>query len=197
MKRFKDLSERDRRALRVLAVALGLALLWQLGRTLPASGQAGTETSLETLEQRYLLARQLAARQPAREREARQVARAVAQMEGGLLNSTSQELAQAEVRTAMSGFLERAGIELEGSSFATPETAGLYDAVPLGVEFRCEMDQFVDLLTSLANAETLLAPRKVELRSNGPEASSIRVRLTVEGYLRKSAEDRPDAEAMP
>lgn len=197
MKRFKDLSERDRRALRVLAVALGLALLWQLGRTLPESGQAGTETSLETLEQRYLLARQLAARQPAREREARQVARAVAQMEGGLLNSTSPELAQAEVRTAMSGFLERAGIELEGSSFAAPETAGLYDAVPLGVEFRCEMDQFVDLLASLANAETLLAPRKVELRSNGPEASSIRVRLTVEGYLRKSVEDRPDAEAMP
>ena len=197
MNRFRSLSERDRRALRVLAVAMALALLWQLGRTLPASGQAGTETNLETLEQRYLLARQLAARHPAREREARQVARAVAQLESGLLKSASPELAQAEVRTAMSGLLERAGIELEGSSFAAPKTAGPYDAVPLGVEFRCEMDQFVDLLASLANAETLLAPRKFELRSNGPEASSIRVRLTVEGYLRKSAEDRPDAEYMP
>ena len=197
MNRFKNLSERDRRALRVLAVALALALLWQLGRTLPASRQAGAETGLETLEQRYLLARQLAARQPAREREARQVARAVAQMESGLLKSASPELAQAEVRTAMSGLLERAGIELEGSSFAAPETAGLYDAVPLGVEFRCEMEQFVDLLASLANADALLAPRKVELRSDGSGANSIRVRLTVEGYLRKGAEDRPVTEATP
>ena len=198
MSGFKDLSERDRRALRVLAVALALALLWQLGRMLPASGQASAETNLETLEQRYLLARQLAARQPARERESRQVARAVAQMESGLLKSASPELAQAEVRTAMSGFLEQAGIELEGSSFAAPETSGLYDAVPLGVEFRCEMQQFVGLLASLANAETILAPRKVELRSDGSEANSIRVRLTVEGYLRKSTADRSaNAETMP
>ena len=197
MNGFKNLSERDRRALRVLAVALALALLWLLGGTLPASKQAAAEASLETLEQRYLLARQLAARQPTRERESRQMTRAMAQLENGLLQSASPALAQAEVRSAMTGMLERAGIELEGSSFAPPETAGPYDAVSLGVEFRCEMEQFVDLLASLANAETLLAPRHVELRPDGSEANSIRVRLTVEGYLRKSAGNRSDAEALP
>lgn len=197
MNGFKNLSERDRRALRVLAVAFALALLWQFVGTLPTSKQPSAEASLETLEQRYLLARQIAARQPARERASRQTARAMAQLESGLLQSASPALAQAEVRTAMSGFLERAGIELEGSNFAPPDTAGPYGAVSLGVEFRCEMEQFVGLLASLANAETILAPRKVELRSNGPEASSIRVRLTVEGYLRKSANDRSSAEAMP
>lgn len=197
MNGFKNLSERDRRALRVLAVALGLALLWQFAGTVPTSQQDSADPSLETLEQRYLLARQLAARQPARERESRQTARAMAQLESGLLGSASPALAQAEVRTAMSGLLERAGIELEGSSFAPPDTTGPYDAVSLGVEFRCEMEQFVGLLASLANSETILAPRKVELRSNGPDANSIRVSLTVEGYLRKSASDRSDAEAMP
>ncbi len=197
MSGFKNLSERDKRALRVLAVVLALALLWLLGGTLPASRQAAAEASLETLEQRYLLARQVAARQPARERESRQVTRAMAQLESGLLQSPSPALAQAEVRTAMSGFLERAGIELERSSFAPPETAGPYDAVSLGVEFRCEMEQFVDLLATLANAETLLAPRNVELRPDGSGANSIRVRLTVEGYLRKSTENRFDAEALP
>lgn len=197
MNGFKSLSERDRRALLVLAVALALALVWLLGGAVPVSRQAAAEASLESLEQRYLLARQLAARQPARERASRQITRAVEQLESGLLQSASPALAQAEVRTAMTGLLERAGIELDASSFAPPETDGPYDAVSLGVEFRCGVEQFVGLLASLANAETLLAPRKVELRSDGPEAHSIRVRLTVEGYLRKSAENRPDTEAVP
>lgn len=197
MSRFRDLAERDKRALRVLAVALALAVLWQAGRTLPGPELAATETSLETLEQRYLLARQLAARQPAREREARQEARDLARLESGLLKSASPGLAQAEVRAAMSTLLEQAGIELEGSSFAPPETAGMYDAVPLGVAFTCRMEQFVALLASLANAETILAPREVELRSDRPESGSVRVRLTVEGYLRTSGRDGSNAGAMP
>lgn len=197
MSGFKDLAERDKRALRVLAVALALAVLWQMGRSLPRPGLAATETSLETLEQRYLLARQLAAQRPAREREARQVARAVAQLETGLLKSASPALAQAEVRTAMSDLLKQAGIELEGSSFAQPETAGMYGAVPLGVEFTCGMDQLVALLASLATAETILAPRDLELRADHPETGSVRVRFTVEGYLRTSGRAGSDAGAMP
>ena len=197
MSGFKDLAERDKRALRVLAVALALAILWQMGRSFTGLGGLATEAILESLEQRYTLAQQLAARQPAREREARQRARALARLETGLLKSASPALAQAELRTAMSDLLEQAGIELEGSSFAPPETSGMYGAVPLGVEFTCGMDQLVALLASLATAETILAPRDLELRADHPETGSVRVRLTVEGYLETSGRDGSDVGAMP
>ena len=179
----EGLNERDKRALRVLAAAVGLAAAWQIGAIVPAISRGLAEPSIEALEQRYLLARERFQRQPARQRETQQLAQSVEQLENRLLRSSTAALAQAEIRTLVSELLRAEGIDLERSSFESTGSDSPYIAIPLGLEFTCSIDQFVGFMVALSNAPPILATRNLEIAAASPEAKSIRVQLTVEGYL--------------
>lgn len=187
----KGLSERDKRALRVLAAAVALVAAWQIGAVVPATSRGSTEPSIEALEQRYLLARERFARQPAKRREARQLAQSVERLENRLLRSSTPALAQAEIRTLVSELLHSEGIDLERSSFEAAGSDAPYVAIPLGLEFTCSIEQFIGFMVALSNAPPILATRDLEIAAARPEAKSIRVQLTVEGYLA----ERPAASA--
>ena len=176
------LSHRDKRALKVLAIALAIAATWLGGSAL--SARAVPEARIETLEQRYLLARERAARQPALERDARAVRRALGILEARLLSSETPALGQAELRSAVGEFLGSAGIEGATSVFGPlASREGRYVRIPLDLEFACQPAQFVRLMVALANAGPILATRAVEISLAGVAAGFIRVRMTVEGYL--------------
>ena len=179
----KGLVERDRRALRVLAVAVAVAAAWQICAILPTKGWSATQSSIEALEQRYLLARERVERQPAQRREAQHLARSLERLENRLLRSSTPALAQAEIRTLVSQLLRSEGIELEQSSFEPARSDAPYIAIPLGLEFTCAIGQFTDFMVALSNARPILATRDLEIGVARPEAKSIRVQLTVEGYL--------------
>ena len=184
------LSARDKRALKALAIAIGVAAIW-LGHDATKKGSPPA-ASIEALEQRYMLAREKAARQPGRERDARTLVRALQILESRLLAAESPSLAQAEIRSISTKLLSDAGIGSPVSAFGSAGSGtDSYIGIPLDLEFVCRTDQLVSFLAGLAGAGPILATRDVRVSVESAEAKTIRVQLTVEGYLRSDGTEPP------
>ncbi len=178
------LVERDRRALKLLALVLAVAALWQWWDELPIPGGRTEQASIEALEQRYLLARERARRLPLRERDLRFLEQSLDGLETRLLSSATSALAQAEMRSLVTGLLRAEGIVPQQTSFGRVASSGdAYVGIPLALDFVCASEQFVSFLASLANAPAILATRNLEISLSHPQIKALRVRLTVEGYL--------------
>ena len=184
------LSARDKRALKALAIAIGVAAIW-LGHDATTTSSPPT-ASIEALEQRYMLAREKAARLPGRERDARTLVRALQVLESRLLAAESPSLAQAEIRSISTKLLSEAGIGSPASAFGSAgSSTDSYIGIPLDLEFVCRTDQFVSFMAGLAGAGPILATRDVRISVESAEAKTIRVQLTVEGYLRSDGTEPP------
>lgn len=178
-----DLAPRDRRALKVLGIALAIAGLWLGQGTLRGLGSSGT--SLESLEQRYLLAKQASALRPVEADYAAELRRAIGTVESRMLRSATPALAQAEIRSLVTGLLRAEGVDAPRSEFGrAPGGDGHYEGVALDLEFTCRIEQLVDFMAAMANAEPILATRTVEITSPGSASGQVQVRLSLEGYLR-------------
>jgi hypothetical protein len=55
--------------------------------------------------------------------------------------------------------------------------------VPLVIDFDCDITRFVNLLADVANAPELLSTREIKVSSSNQKTKSVRVELTVSGYL--------------
>ena len=179
-----NLSNRDKRALRILGICALVAAGLGLGpHVLAPSHSPGI--SIETLEQRYLLARETAERQPRLERDARAAARALQVLERRLLRSETPSLAQAEIRTMTTQLLRSEGVSDHRSTFGSPATdEGPYLGIPIDLEFACRTEQLVRIMASLANAGPILATRSLRISVDRAEGRRLGVRLSVEGYLK-------------
>ncbi len=188
-----DLSDRDKRALKALGIALTAAAIWLGHDAISASSTPGA--SIEALEQRYLLALAKAERQPGLERDARSLARSLQILEHRLLSAESPSLAQAEIRSLSTTLLGDAGISSPVSEFGSVGIDGdSYVGIPLDLEFACQTDQFVSFMAGLANARPILATRSVRISVDSAATKTIRVRLTVEGYLPADRDELPSTE---
>jgi hypothetical protein len=65
-------------------------------------------------------------------------------------------------------------VQLEGEDYAQ---------VPVTVDFQCGIEQFVNLMAGVANAPALLSTRRVRMTMANPSTKSVKVQLTVSGYL--------------
>ena len=188
-----ELSARDARALRVLAVGVAIATAW-FGRD-AVHAVLPPPASVEALEQKYLLARKSAGLRPALERDVRSASRSLRLLEERLLQAETPSLAQAEIRSLSTRLLGEAGIRSAGSEFGVvAEDSHPYVSIPLDLEFACETDQLVRFMAGTANARPILATRMVQIRREDPEARTVRVRMTIEGYLRADRGDPPPPE---
>lgn len=176
-------SQRDRRALKALGIALAIAALW-LGQG-AIRGLGSSAGTLESLEQSYLLAKQTVARQPAEADYVGRLRRSIDIVERRLLRSETLALAQAEVRSLAIGLLSTAGVNSIRSEFgvASPDE-GQYKGVALDLEFTCRIDQLVDLMAAMANARPILATRMIEITAPESASERVQVRLGIEGYMR-------------
>lgn len=176
---------RDKRALALLAGATVLFLLLQTDWLLPAPGGGGGSTeSVEAVETAFRLARAKARRQPLVKAESAAAAKALEQIEEGLLASETAALANAEMRQIVEQLLTAEGIAMKSSRFASVELEGdSYARVPLTVDFDCRIEQFVNWMAAVANAPQLLSTRRIEISPGNKETKGIRVRVTVGGYL--------------
>lgn len=191
MTALRRLAERDRRALKLLALALAVAALWLWWDELPIPRKATQQVSIEALEQRYLLARERALRLPLRERDLRFLEESLDGVETRLLSSATSALAQAEMRSLVTGLLREEGIVPQQTSFGrVPSSSDAYVGIPLALDFVCASEQFMDFLASLANARAILATRNLEISLSHLQTKALRVRLTVQGYLPRSRAQR-------
>ena len=178
---------RDRRALMLLGGAVALFLVLQLDFFQPDSGGslAPSGDSLQVLEQNLQLAQVQARQRPLTEAELQAARKRLEQLESRLLDSEDAALAQAEMRSLIGDLLTAEGIAMKSSRFGSVELeeGDDYAAVPLLVDFTCAIEQFVNLMAAVANSQKLLASRDIRIQPENADVKSVRVRLTVAGYL--------------
>jgi hypothetical protein len=180
----RELQPREKRALVLLAGALALAALLQLDFLAPASAPETAAGSVDAAEQRLLLAQAKARQLPLAEAELDAVKRQLDAAEQGLLKSESAALAQAEMRQVVGDLLASENITMDSSQFGSVQLEGEdYAQVPVTVDFQCGIEQFVNLMAGVANAPALLSTRRVRMTMANPSTKSVKVQLTVSGYL--------------
>jgi Tfp pilus assembly protein PilO len=179
------MSQRDRRALILLGVALALFLVLQLDMFKPSSaGPAASDAALDALEQRLQLAQVQARQRPLTEAELNAAQKRLDKVESRLLESADSALAQAEMRSLVGQLLDGEGIPLRASRFgAVKLEQDRYVQVPLVVEFTCGIEQMVNLMAAAANSSMLLATRDIRIRPDKAEVKSIAVTMTIAGFL--------------
>ncbi len=180
-----QVSDRDRRALLFLGIAFVLFLLLQTDLVFPPpDATASASESVEAEENNLLMAQTEVRQEPLLSSENQSVREVEESLEARLLKSETAALAQAEMRERLGEILEGAGISMRASRFATVEAEGEdFAQVPLVVDFDCDITRFVNLLADIANAPELLSTREIKISAGNQKTKSVRVELTVSGYL--------------
>ncbi len=181
------LGQRDRRALALLGAAVAIFLVLQSDFFGPGGGGGAPaigDDRIEALEQRLQLAQVRARQRPLTEAELAAAERRLERLEQRLLTSADAALAQAEMRSLVGALLEAEGIPMQSSTFGTVALEReRYAMVPLTVNFSCGIEQVVNLMAAIANAPQLLTTRELRMQPDNADVKSIRVRVTVAGYL--------------
>lgn len=179
-----EVQRRDRRALVVLLVAGALFAIMQLDFFFPSTGSPLVGGSIEDAEERLLNAQVNARQKPLVQTEFEEAARVLTELENGLLQAESAELAKAEMRQLVGNLLIAEGITMKASGFGNVKLEQDHFAqVPLTVDFDCRAEQFVNLMAAFSNNERVLGTRRIMLSPTNTETKAIRVRATVTGYL--------------
>ncbi len=188
-----NISEKDRRALKLLAVAVGLAALYVAYDFWPNSSAAtpvtATADSVEVAEQRLARLRDIAAAAPAKQDVLKKVTAELALRETGLIRAETAQQAQAVVITKIREVLqqETPPVDLRGTELGGVEALGeAYGLVPASVQFECRVEQLVNVLAAIAALPELIATRDAQITAANPKDKTVRVRLTVTGVVPKS-----------
>jgi hypothetical protein len=188
-----NISEQDRRALKILAVAVGAAALYLGYEFWPASSVAtpitATSDSVEVAEQRLARLRDIAASAPAKQDVLKKVAAELAVRESGLIRTETAQQAQAVVITKVRELLmqEAPPIDLRGTELAAIEPLGdAYGLAPVSVQFECRVEQLINVLAAIATQAELITTRDVQITTANPKDKTVRVRLTLAGVVPKS-----------
>ena len=178
-----NLAERDRRALKILATAIGAAALYLGYDYLPSSATTPATAATETVdmtEQRLARLRDIAASAAAKQDILKAVTNELAQRETGLVRAESVQQAEAQIVTRVREVLGAEAIDLRSTDFAAVQPLGdAYGLAPATVQFECRVEQLVNVLATLATQPELIATRDLQISSANPKDKTVRVRLTV------------------
>ena len=179
------MTERDKKALIGLGIAVVLFLLLQTDMPLPGLGGGATgAASVEAAEQKLRLTRARAGRAPLVEAVAKSARESLEGLEKGLLESQNAALAKAEMRQIVEDLLRAEGIAMDSAGFAAVEREGEhYATVPIVIDVSCRIEQFVNWLAAVGNAPKLLATRTIRVGSVNKETKAVKARVTVAGFL--------------
>jgi hypothetical protein len=185
-----NLSERDRRALVVLAVGLVVSAVLYFGfpgnsgttnAVAPAAGQGNTALA----QQRLVRLRQIAATVPAREAVLKQASGDLADRERGIIHADTAPQAQAALLEIARRLAKDESIDLRGGDFGAPKLFGDYGLVSATVTFECHVEQLVDLLADLSKEPELVVPSEERITSGNPKDKTMNVRMVLAGVVEK------------
>ncbi|MCS7043246.1 MAG: GspMb/PilO family protein [Bryobacteraceae bacterium] len=183
------LSDRDRRALALLAVCSVVFLavyFWPEGGAAPVVGPAVT---VEQMEQRIRKLRRMAAAAPGREEALKKVRQELGQREQGMLRAETAAQAQAQMlelvrRVAKS---QPESFALKGAEFGQPRALGdAYAEIVMTVIVECPVEQLLAFLADVSNQPELIAISEVQLSQAAGNRKIIPARLTFTGVAPRS-----------
>jgi len=186
MSGLSDLSQRDRRALAVMAIAALLFLGYRFFMKAPEEAVAGID-SVPLAERRLNSLRQIAAALPAKESVLKEVEAELTAREKAIINAGTAAQAQAKLLEVARRVGTANGVEIRGGDFLTPKTFGdIYGEVFARVTFNCRIDQFVNLFADLSREPDLLAPYELTMNGVGdPKAKTLAVQMVFSGVVSK------------
>lgn len=189
-----NISAQDRRALKILAVAMGAAALYVGYQYWPASTSASapltaTSDSVEVAEQRLARLRDIAASANAKQDVLKRVTAELASRETGVLQAETGPQALALVQTKIRELLmqEAPPVDVRSTELAAIEPFGdKYGLAPVSVQFECRVEQLVNVMAALAAQTELITTRDITVTAANPRNKTVRVRLTVAGVVPKN-----------
>ncbi len=184
-------TERDKRALLLLAVALPVAGLIYLlsGSSSSSSGGSKVVAPVESVardEKRIAALRVSMATVPGKEAVLKHVSAELAEREKGLIPGDTAEQAQAQLlqilrRLAKTQFPP---LDLRQSELGQPRSYGeSYAKVTVSVSFDCRIDELLNLLAAISAQPEIIATDEIRCSAANPKSKSMPVRLTVSGLV--------------
>lgn len=186
-----QLSERDRRALKALGVALGIfAVVFSIIWFWPASSAGGAvvATTVPQAEKRLKSLRRLAGAVPAREAIDRRFSAELAAREQGLINAETPAQAQAQLLQIIrrAAQLQSPPMPIGTSDFSPIRPfPGGYGEVAVNLSSDCGIEQLVNFLADLSSQKELLAVTSLQLGAAHPKKKTMAVRIAISGLTPK------------
>ena|SRR5882724_6908119 len=184
------LQDRDKRALKILAGVLPLALLfyWISGPSSSGSG-AKVVAAVETVdrsEKRIAALRNAMATVDGKEAVLKQVSNELAVREKGLIPGDTAEQAQAQLLQIMRRLVKSQvpPLDVRQSELGQPRSYGeSYARVTVSVTMDCRIDELVNLLAALSAQPEIIATDEIRCGLANPKSKTMPVRLTVSGLV--------------
>ena len=184
------ISQRDRRALIVLAAALAVmgVLYYASGNPTGNAGAASSRTSGDNIalaQQRLVRMRQIAATLPAREAAMKQVSADLTDRERGIIQAETAAQAQAALLETARRVGKNDDIDVRGGDFGAPKIFGDYGLVYTTITFECHIEQLVNFLADLSREPQLIVPSEERMAAGNAKDKTMNVRMVLAGVVAK------------
>lgn len=192
----KNLSERDRRALVLWALAvliIGTVYFW------PSSDTAtvGMTSTVPATEKRLTRLRKLAAAAPGRQEILRKVDEELVKREKGLIQAETAPQAQAQLLQVVRRVAQaqQPPIVFKGTEFIAPRPLGkAYGEVGMTVSMDCAVEQIVNFLADISNQAELISISDMQFSQAIGKQKLVPARLTFTGIVpRKLVPEKKEA----
>lgn len=172
------LTERDRRALIGLGIAVALTLVYRLWSGGDTAVVAASVDSVALAEKQLARLRQVAATVPAKEELLKQASAQLAGREKGVMQVETADQAQAQLLQIVRAAGKAEGIDARGGEFGPIRPLGdEYGEASVSISFECGIEQLVNFLAALTRSPELLATNELQINSANPKAKTIHVRI--------------------
>ena len=183
-------SDRDRRALGLLAVALVLGFLYWIATRSPSptAAVAAAIDTPERAEKRLNTLRTALATVDGKEAVLKQAAAELADREKALIPGDTANQAQAQLLQIINRVAKQQTppMEVRQAEFAQPRPFGeAYGIVSVSVSLDCRTDELVNLVAGLSQQPELVATDEFRTSGANPKTKSMPVRLTVSGLVQR------------
>ena len=175
----------DRRMLLVLVAGVSLVLVLRfvvMADKRPVVVAA--YDSVPLAEKRLAKLRETVATVPGKDKIAKQAAADLATREKGMILADTAAQAQAQLLDIIRRAGKDGGIDVRGAEeMKVRPLADDYGEVVVAVSFTCRIEQFVNLMTDLANRPELLATSDIRVAASNPKEKTVLVRLGLSGVV--------------
>lgn len=180
-----NLTDRDRRALLLLAVAGAVMLIWRIVLVRDEGEIADAATaSVEIAEKQLARLRSVAATVPTREKAAQDAMQQVALREKGMIPGDTAEQAQAQLLQIVRRIGKNESIDARGGEFGPVRPLGdHYGEVSVATTFDCTIEQLVNFLAALTAENELLATSDIQISTANAKEKKLRVRVVLAGVV--------------
>jgi hypothetical protein len=181
------LSERDRRALVLLCVALlGGVILHSLFSPGDSSSTPAVSGSAEMAHARLDRLRRIVAALPAREAVMKQVSLDLASRERSVIDAATLGQAQADLIETIHRLGTREQIDIRGGDLGAARAFGDYRLIYATVTFTCHIEQLINFLADLGREPQAIVPAEERISPSGkPQEKFIIVRMVLAGLVDK------------